>query len=67
MTGKSPPPALKRREGAPLASLTVDYAGRFPYPLLSTIEAALQLDPKARPESMEQLLAAAFEATTPAT
>ena len=65
ITGKSPPPALKRREGTALAPLSVDYAGRFPYPLLSAVESALQLDPKARPDDMNQLLAQAFKGNTP--
>ena len=62
ITGSSPPPALKRQEGATLEKLTVSRAGQYPYALLKTLEAALSLDYSERPADMGAFLSLAFGA-----
>ncbi len=60
ITGSSPAPALKRREGVTLEKLTVSRAGAYPYTLLKTLEAALSLDHSERPADMGTFLSLAF-------
>ena len=64
ITGTSPPPALKRREGAALEKLTVSRAGAYPYTLLKVVEDALSLDQGQRPADMHAFLSLAFGASS---
>ena len=64
ITGHSPPPALKRRDGASLEKLTVSRSGAYPYTLLKVVEDALSLDQGQRPHDMHAFLSLAFGASS---
>jgi serine/threonine protein kinase len=64
ITGNSPPPALKRRDGASLEKLTVSRSGTYPYTLLKAVEDALSLDQGQRPHDMHAFLSLAFGASS---
>jgi len=61
ITGKPPPPALRRKDGVALEPLTVKWAGKYPFELLKAIESSLSLDPQERPQSIEAFMAHGFE------
>ena len=64
IAGTSPPPALKRREGATLEKLTVSRSGAYPYTFLKAVEDALSLDQSQRPKDMHAFLSLAFGASS---
>ena len=64
ITGRPPPPALRRKDGVALEPLTVKWAGKYPFELLKAVEAALSLDPKERPESVAAFMAHSFVGQT---
>ncbi|MFT5114201.1 MAG: serine/threonine protein kinase [Parasphingorhabdus sp.] len=64
VTGKSPPPALKRQAQDTLESLTTQYSGQYSYPMLRAIEWALRLNHRERPTSVRVFTDLAFSETT---
>jgi hypothetical protein len=60
ITGAPSPPALKRKEGASLGQLTVNYTGKYSYTLLKTVESSLVLDRHQRPADLGTFLALVF-------
>ena len=61
ITGRPPPPALRRKDGVALEPLTVKWAGKYPFELLKAVDAALALDPQERPQSVAALMTRSFE------
>ncbi len=60
VTGRSPPPALKRQTNDTLEPLTSLYADQYSYPMLRAIEWALRLNHRERPTSVRVFTDLAF-------
>ena len=63
VTGKSPPPALKRQTHEQIEALTANYADQYSYPMLRAIEWALRLNHRERPTSVRVFTDLAFSET----
>ncbi len=63
VTGRSPPPALKRQPQEVLEPITTKYADQYSYPMLRAIEWALRLNHRERPTSVRVFTDLAFSET----
>ncbi|GJL84070.1 MAG: hypothetical protein DHS20C01_37040 [marine bacterium B5-7] len=60
VTGKSPPPALKRQSQDAIEALTSVYADQYSFPMLRAIEWSLRLNHRERPTSVRVFTELAF-------
>jgi len=65
ITGKPPPPALDRTKKDKAIKILKPYYRKYPKPLLSAIEAAMILNHRDRPQSIDEFLVQALDGADP--